>query len=105
MAFLLTISIYTIEARIKELRFFLGRLVRFWSNGLVFSSPTCKVLNKVLIYISVCWGGGADMMQGCAYDPREQDALTIFMDLIIVSDARGECKIFSLFLAKYYKNN
>ena len=34
----------------KEPRFFLGSLERFLSNGLVFSSPACKVLDKVLIY-------------------------------------------------------
>ena len=36
----------------KEPRLFLGSLDRFLSNGLAFSSPALKVLNKVLIYQS-----------------------------------------------------
>ena len=40
----------TVETRIKEPTFFLGSLDGFLSNGLVFSSPACKVLSKVSIY-------------------------------------------------------
>ena len=41
-----------VEAHIKEPRLFLGTLDRFLSNGLGFSNPACKGLNKVLAYQS-----------------------------------------------------
>ena len=38
----------TVESRIKEPRSFLRSLDRFFISGLIFSTPACKVLNKVL---------------------------------------------------------
>jgi len=42
----------TVETRMKDPRFFLVNLDGFFSNGLEFSSPVCKLLIKVLLYQS-----------------------------------------------------
>ena len=39
---------YTVETRIKEPRVFLDSLDSFLRNGLVFSIPACKIVNKAL---------------------------------------------------------
>ena len=39
----------TVESRLKELRFFVGSLKRFFIKWLSFQIPTCKVLKEVLI--------------------------------------------------------
>ena len=41
---------YTVETRIKELRYFLSNLDGFLISGLVLSIPAYKVLTKVLLY-------------------------------------------------------
>ena len=41
---------YTVENQVKEPRYFLSSLDRLLINGLAFSIPAWKILNKVLIY-------------------------------------------------------